>query len=401
MRKNFLQRLQKVKFCNLIHIFLFVAAILPAIILRIMRPGIWLVSETKDEARDNGYWFFKYVRENSPQRDIVYAINKHSADYRKVCKLGETVDYGSLKHWIYYLACQIKISSHKSGRPDDAICYVLDRIGLHKTSVFLQHGIIKDDLPYVHADNADFALFSTSVSREQKFVESCFGFKKGVVRQLGLCRFDDLDEGPSESRMILVMPTWRQWIASPDYGTVDAEHFERFEDTKYYKKWNGFLNSEAFGKMLEGKNLRAVFYPHRLMQKYIEYFQCNSERISICAFPEGDVHELLKKASILITDYSSVAMDFAYMGKPVIYYQFDYLKFRKYHLEEGYFDYIKDGFGPVCNSWEAICREVEYIEKSGFSQNSIYAKRAYSFFDLKDKNNCKRTYEAVKGLEVR
>lgn len=48
-----------------------------------------------------------------------------------------------------------------------------------------------------------------------------------------------------------------------------------------------------------------------------------------------------------VTDYSSVAMDVAYLGKPVVYYQFDYERFRTFHLEEGYFHYEEDAFGPI------------------------------------------------------
>lgn len=399
MRKNFLQRLQKVKIIDFVHILLFLLAVVPACILKIIRPDMWLVSETKDEARDNGYWFFKYVRRYHPEQDIVYAINRASDDYKKMSRLGDTIQYGGFIHWVFYLACSIKISSHKSGRPNDAVCYILDRIGIYKKSVFLQHGVIKDDLPYVHADNAKFSLFATSTSSEQMFVENLFGFPKGVVQQLGLCRFDDLDDGPSDSRIILVMPTWRQWIASPDYGNINAESFHDFKDTKYYKRWNGFLNSDALAYMLEKEDMRVIFYPHRQMQKYIHDFSCDSNRISIKSFPDGDVHDLLKQASILVTDYSSVAMDFAYMGKPVIYYQFDYLKFRKYHLEEGYFDYQRDGFGPICGTWASICQEITKAGNNGFEQENEYKNRTKAFFDLKDKHNCERTYEAVKRLE--
>ena len=46
------------------------------------------------EARDNGYWFFKYLREKHPEQSCVYAIKKKSVDYQKVAKLGRTVEYG-------------------------------------------------------------------------------------------------------------------------------------------------------------------------------------------------------------------------------------------------------------------------------------------------------------------
>ena len=45
-------------------------------------------------------------------------------------------------------------------------------------------------------------------------------------------------------------------------------------------------------------------------------------------------------------DYSSIAFDFAYMKKPLIYYQFDQDKYYTNHFAKGYFDCERDGFGP-------------------------------------------------------
>lgn len=400
MKKNLFQRLQRVRLFDFVHILLFFAAVIPALFVR-MKRQIWLVSETADEARDNGYWFFLYVRKHHPNEDIVYAIGNRSPDKKKMRNIGETVEYGSFRHWVYYLACSVKLSSQKSGRPNDAVCYMLDRIGLRKKEVFLQHGVIKDDLPYVHADKAKFSLFVTSAEREFRYVNEHFGFHDGVVQKLGLCRFDDLHYAETDKKLVLIMPTWRQWIANHDIKAKDAECFHAFKQTEYFRKWKEFLSSNEFLEFLSVHGMTAVFYPHRHMQKYIKDFKKEFHDISIIeieSFPDGDVHELLKKASVLITDYSSVAMDFAYMEKPVIYYQFDYKKFRKYHLPEGYFDYNDDGFGPICHNLDDVIKNLKTSSAREMCMEGKYRKRAERFFDLKDASNCKRTYEAVKQL---
>src|SRR5699024_8577370 len=48
---------------------------------------------------------------------------------------------------------------------------------------------------------------------------------------------------------------------------------------------------------------------------------------------EVDVQFLLKQSSMLITDYSSVAFDFAFLHKPVAYYQFDDHRFARPHAD--------------------------------------------------------------------
>ena len=50
-----------------------------------------------------------------------------------------------------------------------------------------------------------------------------------------------------------------------------------------------------------------------------------------------------------MTDYSSIAFNAAYIDRPTVYFQFDgELVLNGGHVgRRGYFDYVRDGFGPV------------------------------------------------------
>jgi CDP-glycerol glycerophosphotransferase (TagB/SpsB family) len=91
-------------------------------------------------------------------------------------------------------------------------------------------------------------------------------------------------------------------------------------------------------------------------------------------------------------------MDFAYMRKPVLYYQFDYERFREGHMGLGYFDYHRDAFGPICESVEVLNAALEEVVESGYVMADIYKKRCDAFFFYHDHNYCKRNYEAIKKL---
>ncbi|MDM5143088.1 hypothetical protein ICE98_00159 [Lactococcus lactis] len=39
---------------------------------------IWLINEKPDEARDNGYAFYQYLRKNFPDIKVYYVISKES-----------------------------------------------------------------------------------------------------------------------------------------------------------------------------------------------------------------------------------------------------------------------------------------------------------------------------------
>lgn len=397
MEKTFFQRLQMVKFSDILHVFKFVIAFPISLIIKLLRKDLWVICDYEDEARDNGYYFYKYLREQKPEQDVVYAINKNSPDYKKVKDLGKVVHYGSLMHWILYLSASKNISSQKGGKPNAALCYVLEVYGIIKNKrIFLQHGIIKDNLPYLHYKNAKITMFTVSVKREYDYVVKEFGYPEGAIQQLGLCRYDTLiDE--SEGDTILVMPTWRQWIAHETTNSKKAEDVQSFSETRYYKLWLHFLNSKQLETLCKKYNKKVIFYPHRNMQKFVEDFKViKKDFITIATWPEYDVQDLLKKSALLITDYSSVAMDFAFLNKPVVYYQFDYQQFRRWHLEEGYFTYEKDGFGPIRYRFRDMFYPIENYLKNNFTVEDKYKKRVRKFFDLRDHNNCLRTYLKIK-----
>ena len=131
------------------------------------------------------------------------------------------------------------------------------------------------------------------------------------------------------------------------------------------------------------------------MQKYIKCFNIDNENIKVVDNSCIDIQTLLKTSSLLITDYSSVYMDFAYMEKPEIYYQFDEQAYRKGHYKEGYFSYRQDGFGPVVTKESELLQQIIECANSNWSISDIYMERIKNFFSLRDRNNCERTYEAI------
>ena len=399
MKETFFQKLQRVKIGDIGHIFLFLLALPVSLVYRLFRKDLWLVCDNKNEARDNGYWLYKYVREKYPEQDIVYAINKKSKDFERVRDLGKTVHYGSLKHWILYLTAKKNISSQKGGKPNAAVCYFLEvKKILKNTRVFLQHGVIKDDMPWLYYEETMMKMFVCSTYREWKFVSETYHYPDGYVKELGLCRFDGLHDFKVKPKQILLMPTWRSWIATPTSASYEIEDVSRFENTEYFKAWSEFLQSERLSEILEKNDLQMIFYPHRDMQIFLDKFNIKSKRMITAKFPEYDVQTLLKESAYLITDFSSIAMDFAYMKKRLMYYQFDYEDFRKGQYGEGYFSYEKDGFGKVCYTIETALNEIERAVNEDFGNEDIYLKRHDAFFDLYDKNNCERNYRAIKEL---
>ncbi len=394
------EKFERVKWRDILAGFTFLAAIPQALLLRKKRPEMWLICEDCNEARDNGYWLYKYIRMQHPEQDCVYAINKKSPDYKRVENLGEVIQFGGYRHWVYYLAAQKNISSQKGGKPNAAICYVLEVSGLLKNKrAFLQHGVIVNDLPWLYYEATKMSLFVCGAKREYEYIRDTFGYPPEAVQYLGLARFDGLHDFKVVKNQILVMPTWREWIATPTSKSKQLDDMSDFTSTEYFQRWNEFLNSEKISELLDQYDMRILFYPHRNMQQYLNEFSTASGRITIADWRKYDVQELLKNSAFLITDYSSISMDFAYMRKPMLYYQFDEEKFRRGQYPEGYFSYKEDGFGPFCATLEEVCRNLEHFMENGLADEPMYRQREEAFFPLYDTHNCERNYLAIKNIK--
>ena len=102
--------------------------------------------------------------------------------------------------------------------------------------------------------------------------------------------------------------------------------------------------------------------------------------------------KLFNESSILITDFSSVAFDFAYLKKPLIYYQQD----DDYHNLSSYFDYETMGFGEVVKSEDELVDVIIDYINNDCKMKEKYVGRVKNFYKFNDKNNCERVYKWLK-----
>ena len=378
-------------------IFLVCPIYLVTRIIRIIRGekynGIWLICERKHEARDNGYHLFKYIRTNHPSVKIYYLITKDSKDFPKIAALGSYIYFGSLKHYFYYFLAEKHISSHGRGKgcmPDIHAFTLFEKIFKFRVKkVDIKHGITKDFQVALTKEKSGIDLFVCGSFPEYQFVLDNFGYEPHEVKYLGLARFDNLHTYTTKNQ-IMYMPTWRTWLGNQDE--------EKFRSSTYYKQLKKLISNTKLHSLLEMTNMDLVFCLHPLMQNYARLFDVNHERIIVATNEQFDIQDLLKESKILITDYSSVFFDFAYMKKPVVYYHFDYDEYRAKHFQEGYFDYERDGFGKVCRTEDEVISEIEKIIGDGYDVSKKYLERIDSCFVLRDNKNCQRIFEEISRL---
>ena len=345
---------------------------------------IWIISEYGYEARDNGYNFFTYIRDKHKEINCYYAIDFNSTDYNKVAKFGNVIKFGSFRHFAYWCAARFLISSKTQGFcPSYYLTLLRQKMHLWGKYVFLQHGITKDDQKFLYKKESKIDLFICGAKPEYDDIRDHYGYKNYEVAYTGFARFDNYHNIKAE-RQIFVMPTWRRYASNTN-----------FVETDYYKTWSSFINSVELNDILIKSDIVLYFYLHPLLRENTELFHTKCSNIKILPFEKTDIQEMILKSELFITDFSSLAFDFGYMLKPVIYYQYDENEYFKGHYIKGYFDYRRDGFGPVCIDLNNLLASIAYLLKNNCNLLEKYRANSERFFPLRDNKNCKRIYDAI------
>ena len=362
---------------------------------------LWLVSDSRDRADDNGEAFFLFLREHKPRRTrVVYSINKDSKDFDRLSKAGKCVARLSFQHKILLLLCDVIISSQGN---DDKRVYThheeLRDVYTRKPFVFLQHGITKDDLSsWLNIYNHNFTGFVVSSVPERNSIldpKYEYGYNQSQVWLTGLPRYDRLYH--AEKQHITIMPTWRRYLAhSPDLNSGKWKLNDDFKESAFYKFYDALLNSDRLLEALQNLGYTLQFLPHPHINQCIDLFH-QDPRVVFLASSDINYRDVYAQSELVVTDYSSTVFDFAYLRKPIVYAQFDKEQFfsGKHSYSKGYFEYERDGFGEVVYDLEHTIDLIIEYARSGCVLKDIYRKRIDSFFAFNDQNNCKRVLDKI------
>ena len=179
---------------------------------------------------------------------------------------------------------------------------------------------------------------------------------------------------------------------------MDRSYNPYFKKSEFYKFYNDLINDKNIIDSLKKNGYKMVFALHPLLRKQISDFELddNAKDYVDIIKTEIDYQKLFSENSLLVTDYSSVVFDFTYLRKPILYTQFDKKTFYEGQVyDKGYFEYEKDGFGPVCYDYETTVQEIVKFIENDCKLDKKYENRINKFFTYNDKNNCKRVYEEI------
>lgn len=361
----------------------------------------WIFIDRDIQADDNAEHLYRYIKNNTNKK-IFFILRQSSHDWERLKNEGfHLIPFGSDEHKKALMYSKNIISSHI-----DLYIYNFFKNNFYKDKniIFLQHGITKDDLSR-WLNGKQINLFLTATTDEYKSIvkdNSRYKFTNKEVFLGGFPRHDNLlalTKKHKSHKNILIMPTWRNYLSGEKtYGSKMNKN-AHFMESDYAKSWKSILNNSYLKYLTDKYNYNIIFFPHNNIQYYLNNFYLSSH-IKIRTHKDTNIQKLFVESSLLITDYSSVAFEMAFLKKPILYYQFDKEDFFKEHTyQAGYFDYEKNGFGPIVYTEKAFFIELEKILQRDCKLQSPYMERINSTFNFQDNNNCKRVYNAICRLE--
>ncbi len=352
----------------------------------------WLVGENLGHvAQDNGYAFFEHCMEEQKEQNIYYIARSSNRHLDKLAKYqSNVIRYNSFTHYYRYHLAKKLIVAHGIR---DVLPSSKHRIQNKKPLVYLQHGIVAmKKISYGdNSYNGSMKMFVVSSENEKKLMMTQNNMTADLLKVTGLPRYDSLTVKMTEKKIVLFMPTWRDWLNKDE---------ETFKESSFYKNYRELLKSEEFLSILRKHDAVAQFYPHfEIENRFSHLLDFESERVKVVSYSDTYVQDIVRTSTVLVTDYSSIAWDFIYLGKPVIFYQFDR---KQYLLNRGsYVDLKRDLPGEIAMSKQNVIENVErYLENDG-GMSGEYRKRAESYYEFHDQNNSDRVYRAIVKLETK
>lgn len=356
---------------------------------------IWLISERKDSASDNSYFLFKYINRN--RNDIIsyYILDKTARQSKKkVEKVGKVVNFSSLKHKLLMLLADKYITAftiEETMIPYDIETYkkIYKKELLEKDIISIQHGMIMNNIsPYLHKNNYLIDYITANNKYEKNIIIETLGFNESNVLITGMTRHDNLSESsisPQKTNEILFMPTWQRGLQNLT--------IPQFLESNFYKEIYDLLRNKDFINFLKEENLCLNVLMHPQFEKYVQYLEIDETEITFVSMKDIEISDMIAKSKFLITDFSSIAVDFLFQQKNIIFYQYN--KYAFHHVPSKQIKY--SDIGQVALNLNQLITSLRKIKSNNYNLLSEYKSSYEKLFEVK-KDTQKKLVDTIINL---
>lgn len=363
------------------------------------RKKIWILLDKLYKGGDSGEYLYRYCGKIDDGVTKYYLINKNTKEYRELCDDGfRPLINGSLLHKLVFLNADLLLITNSHVFPFNGYTKKTSKYirGLcNFTTMCLQHGLTVQKCAMAQRriiDNTT-GYFLASKFEYENLMHHAYGYAGfDYLHLTGIGRYDGLIN--QDKRQILISPTWRMYNALP-VTTSEGEqrgYNPDFKNTTYFQIYNQLINNEKLITCAEKYGYKIKYLLHPILSSQVEDFTPNPALEVIPSVGDVSYEKILTESSLMVTDYSGVQFDFAYMRKPIVYFHPEELPA---HYEDGIFFYDTMGFGEICTkSDELVDLLCEYM-KNNCVMKDMYKQRADHFFVHNDHKNCERIYHEI------
>lgn len=370
----------------------------------------WLFVDRPNRADDNAEHLYRFVRANYPEINSWFMLSRDSSDWDRLESEGfRLVRYGEETAVAPVLNAKYIISSHMDADVFDPVSK--SKYGASSARrVFLQHGMNMNDISkWLNTKNISLMLTSCHGEYNDFTVDGgLYRIGKPEVRLTGLPRHDRLvklaaTRSIEDRNILLVVPTWRKELADRlSKAESDVSAQEILLNSDFYKSWSSLLNSRVLESVSKRSELEIVFVLHDHLANFASLFSFGTQ-VRVQKYSDTPVQDLLTSSRLVVTDYSSIGTEAAIAGSAVVYYQYDSNSIYNgaHSFKKGWFDYGRDGFGPVYESLSELDDFIGRLDANGWIAEDTYSSRLGSSVPYLDGSVCARVVREILEIESR
>lgn len=366
----------------------------------------WVLQDRIHNAEDNAEHLFRHLRRHHEDVNAWFVLEAGTPCHTRMkAEFGDRVVAFGSDEWAMLMINAVHlISSHADMAVTNPVA--LRQFKLSPRYTFLQHGVTKDDLSGWLNQRSIRTLVASTQAEFDAFTqdETSYRVTEKEVVLSGMPRFDALTRTnrrypPDQRDLVLLSPTWRDYLSLPlQPGSQERHAVPNLHDSVYWKSWMGLLESEELREAAEKAGLQVAILPHPNLENAFKGLRLPGH-VRQFTFGSGlDVADLFSRSAVMVTDFSSTAFDAAYIERPIVYFHCDVEPgVKKRHVGvPGYFDYERDGFGPVVHTVVDAVTEISATLAAGPEPRAPWLDRIRSAYPQRDEENCARVVRAIK-----
>ncbi len=334
------------------------------------------------EVKDHPKVFYDYLKANRLDEFIIrWAVNPH-VDVSSLEK-SEIVHKRTFNYYYQLMTSHYWIRTHSiesvfHKRPHQIYIQLWHGPGAIKKQGYDVQGTLNSQKTMPHAREWDYFIATDPYSK--KYIQTALNLH--IPRLLlGSCRSDALVNAKPEQRDYI---RDKLGIRSSEQAILYAPTFREYD----FKKETVDL---PIKKLCHLPNVRVILRVHPEIRHKLKLEEYGEQVID--GHIMTDIFDLYLASDVLLTDYSSLSVEYMLLGKPIIYYMYDlesYLQERDF-----YADYLSCLAGPLVKSEKALISAVKTIKEVAQSYQTKYRYLNHIYNQGNDGHVCERFYELL------